>query len=42
MNAEQYLLAVYLMVQRERVDILLPNAFITADNELSDVLAPLW
>jgi hypothetical protein len=40
--SEQYLLAAYLLAQGHRFDILLPNAFISGDNELNKILTPLW
>jgi hypothetical protein len=39
--SEQYILAAYLLGQFH-LEILLPNAFITYDAELSSILAPLW
>lgn len=39
--SEQYLLAVYLMAS-DRYKIILPNAFVNTDPELSHVLDPLW
>jgi len=38
---EQYLLATYLL-SGPRLEILLPNAFITRDQRLYELLAPLW
>jgi hypothetical protein len=40
--SEQYLLAAYLLGARDRVEIALPNAFITRDAELSGMIAKLW
>ena len=40
--SEQYLLAVSLLAGSERFEILLPNVFISRDQELSKVLLPLW
>ncbi len=40
--SEQYLLAAWLLAGGERVEILLPNAFISRDPELNQVLKPLW
>jgi Methyltransferase domain len=40
--SEQYLLAAYLLARGRRIDILLPNAFISGDRELKKILAPLW
>jgi hypothetical protein len=40
--SEQYLLAAYLLAEGERFEIVLPNAFISTDEELSGILAPLW
>jgi hypothetical protein len=40
--AEQYLLAVYILAESNKFDIILPNAFITNDAELSSILASLW
>lgn len=40
--SEQYLLAAYLLAEGHRFEILLPNAFISADPELSKILTPLW
>lgn len=40
--AEQYLLAAYLLAEGKRFEILLPNAFISLDAELSEILDPLW
>jgi hypothetical protein len=37
---EQYLLAVYLM--SGRLEILLPNAFVTRDTQLHDILKSIW
>jgi hypothetical protein len=40
--SEQYLLAAYLLAEGKRFEIVLPNAFISTDEELSGILAPLW
>lgn len=40
--SEQYLLGAYLLAKGNRFDILLPNMFISCDNELKSILAPLW
>ena len=40
--SEQYLLAVHLLADRSRFDIVLPSAFIHNDPELRAILAPLW
>jgi Methyltransferase domain len=40
--SEQYLLAAYLLARGHRIDILLPNAFISSDGELRKILTPLW
>lgn len=40
--SEQYLLAAYLLGGGRRLRILLPNAFVTADAELGQILAPIW
>lgn len=40
--SEQYLLAACLLAESRKFDIVLPNAFITHDAELSSILAPLW
>jgi Methyltransferase domain len=40
--SEQYLLAAYLLARGHRFEILLPNAFISSDDELNTILAPLW
>jgi hypothetical protein len=40
--SEQYLLAAYLLAKGRRFDILLPNGFVSCDNELNNILAPLW
>jgi hypothetical protein len=40
--SEQYLLAVYILAESNKFDIILPNAFITNDAELSSILASLW
>jgi hypothetical protein len=40
--SEQYLLAAYLLARGNRFEILLPNTFISYENELRDILTPLW
>lgn len=40
--SEQYLLAVYILAESNKLDIVLPNAFVSNDAELSSILAPLW
>lgn len=40
--SEQYLLAVWLLTREPGIEILLPNAFISQDPELSHILDPLW
>ena len=40
--SEQYLLAAYLLAGGNRLDIILPNTFISKDRELSRILEPLW
>jgi len=40
--SEQYLLAAYLLARGNRLDIILPNTFISKDPELSRVLDSLW
>lgn len=40
--SEQYMLAAMLLGQSARFRVALPNAFISHDQELSAVLAPLW
>jgi hypothetical protein len=40
--SEQYLLAVYLLANADRCDIVLPGTFVSDDPELKGVLAPLW
>ncbi len=39
---EQYLLAFALLAGTSRLQVLLPNAFVSADPELSQVVRPLW
>jgi hypothetical protein len=39
---EQYLLAPYILARGIRFSILLPNTFISGDNELRTILRPLW
>jgi glycosyltransferase involved in cell wall biosynthesis/2-polyprenyl-3-methyl-5-hydroxy-6-metoxy-1,4-benzoquinol methylase/predicted nucleic acid-binding Zn-ribbon protein len=40
--SEQYLLAVYILAEGNRFNIVLPNTFISNDPELSHILNPLW
>jgi len=40
--SEQYLLAVYILAESNKFDIVLPNAFTTNDAELSSILNPVW
>ncbi len=40
--SEQYLLAAYLLGGHKEMDIVLPNAFVSSDPELSSIMAPLW
>jgi hypothetical protein len=40
--SEQYLLAAYLLAGRSRFEVVLPNTFISTDDELTGILALLW
>lgn len=40
--SEQYLLACYILAGGERMEIELPNAFISGDERLGALLSPLW
>ncbi len=40
--SEQYLLAAYLLAKGSLFDIILPNMFVSEDDELRSILAPLW
>jgi len=40
--SEQYLLAAYLLAERSRFEVVLPNTFISSDEQLKDILSPLW
>lgn len=40
--SEQYLLACYLLADGNKVKVLLPNAFISMDKELTEAIDPLW
>lgn len=40
--SEQYLLAAYLLAKGTIIDIVLPTMFISHDDELKGILAPLW
>jgi hypothetical protein len=40
--SEQYLLAVYLLAEGNHIRVLLPNLFISYDEELRSILDPLW
>lgn len=40
--SEQYLLAAYLLAEGDKLNIVLPNAFISLDQELSGILDSIW
>ncbi len=40
--SEQYLLAAYLLAESNKLRIELPNAYITRDTELINILSPIW
>ncbi len=40
--SEQYLLAAYLLAEGQKFDVILPNAFITLEPDLSQIMNPLW
>lgn len=40
--SEQYLLAVYILAENNKFNIVLPNSFISEDSELNNILNPLW
>ena len=40
--SEQYGLAIFLLANPDKYEILLPNYFISEDRELSEVIAPIW
>jgi hypothetical protein len=40
--SEQYLLAAYILARGNIFEIILPNMFISHDDELKNILAPLW
>ena len=40
--SEQYLLAVYILAESNKFNIVLPNFFISEDGELNTILNPLW
>jgi hypothetical protein len=40
--SEQYLLAVYILLQNNKFNIVLPNSFISEDSDLNNVLKGLW
>ena len=40
--SEQYLLAVYILAENNKFNIIMPNSFISEDIELSKILDPLW
>jgi Methyltransferase domain len=40
--AEQYLLAAYLLAEGNKLNIVLPNFFISLDSELGGELSPIW
>lgn len=40
--SEQYVLAAYLLAEGDKFEVVLPNAFISMESELRDILNPLW
>ena len=40
--SEQYCLAIYLLANPKRFEIMMPNYFISQDNELSELISPVW
>jgi hypothetical protein len=40
--SEQYCLAIYLLANPKRFEIMIPNYFISQDNELSELISPVW
>ncbi len=40
--SEQYLLAAYLLAEGQKFDIILPNAFISLDSHLNQIMNPVW
>jgi hypothetical protein len=40
--SEQYLLAAYLLAEGDKLNIVLPNAFISYERELSGILDEIW
>ena len=40
--SEQYLLAAYVLARGSLFDIVLPNGFVSDDDALTGVMAPLW
>jgi Methyltransferase domain len=40
--SEQYLLASYLLGGSSRLKVLMPNAFVSADEELLSIISPIW
>lgn len=40
--SEQYLLGCYLLAEGEKLDVFLPNALVSSDEELAGILRPLW
>lgn len=40
--SEQYCLAMYLLANPKRFEIMMPNYFISQDKELSELLSPVW
>jgi hypothetical protein len=40
--SEQYLLAVYLLAESNKFNIVLPNSFISGYGEQDNILNPLW
>ncbi len=40
--SEQYALAIYLLANPDKYETILPNYFISEDQELSELIAPIW
>ncbi len=40
--SEQYLLAAYLLAEGQKFEVMLPNAFISLDENLREIMSPLW
>jgi len=40
--SEQYVLAAYLLAEGNKFEVILPNAFISMETELREILNPLW